>query len=292
MSRHTSSQTVMSLLPFQDLITCVMGILLLLTLLLSMAVQPATPPPPPVSAPAEAEVRAMEEKSRKLRDQLAAEKRRGDDLRKWLEFISSSTVSVEERLVKAKEQLSAASKEAESEIDKGKKAKDEAGQFRKDAMRARKELDDLIREHDKVAKQIEDRFGVRIRTLEEEIRKNKKKLETKMGELEKVRRNRQVSYRPKKGAKSFILIEIRRGKIYAQPYKGKVRSFTYRGPASLQQALEAYKNYDPGKYFVLLTLRPSNAEQADDLMKIVRDSKFELGYDLVLEDQVSVHMTR
>jgi hypothetical protein len=264
MSRRGTSSNPISLFSFQDIITSVTGIMILITLLMALDLSQRVVQSPRVqtivisdqlqtaTAQAEAEIRELESR-------LAV---RNTQLQQLAEYDRRRLLAESEDAKRHVEQLDAETLKLASQANNAQKrqaAIETRGHERADEVQRAEELSRKVAE-----------------------------LERK---IEKLKSTNRIVYNPAQGAsKSAWLVELTSQSIRAAPIGRATRPTEFAGKSAVEIAL-AFRQWVRGRdrnaeYFVLL-IKPSGIDLFDQLRAELTTSGFEIGFDVV-DDQVTV----
>jgi hypothetical protein len=265
MSRRRATSNPISLFSFQDIITSVTGIMILVTLIMTLELIQRTVSSPlvqtvAVTVEAESTTADMRKRARDLkaqieRQQQAAESLRGVDPRGLNEQLQELEQTIEQFL-KDVERVSAIS--AATERNRRQAATEEA---------------------ETLAKLSE------VRTIEQQIA-------AAQSELEKLKKTNRLIFNPdKSSAKTPWLLDVSSTQIKAAQVGVKATPAVFSGgsPAELLAQFGGWlPARDPAAEYFVLLIRPSAAELYLPLRFELQGQGFDLGFDLLGETQTVV----
>ena len=263
MSRRGRNNAKFSLFAFQDIITSVTGIMILVTLVLALELIDRKENSPQAKT---------EEVNNQLQDTLAKNKasiQKLSALKSKLEKLQEKTdEAAKQDIAMIREQLAAfdqINKELDEELDT----------FRKEEEEAKKRAQDAASELESQAKP---------KTIQEIIENAKEKLER----LKELKSQNRVIFNPDEGQpKSPWLIEI-------DGTDFKVAEVGISKPAKVFLSLTELKHWAATRsksteYFVLL-VKPNGIEHFMNAKKTLKEIGFDIAYDLLSKDQAAINL--
>ena len=256
MGRRKSASVPFSLFAFQDIITSVTGIILLITMMMAVEL---------VQNLTRADAAPQEEKSSQVAQMLQ-------------NAVSESTVEID-RLKKILDETSTIRFDADSLRRRLAELKAAAGEMelQKEQIETTQEKIDARREQQTLENQ--DLTPEAIEALSKEQSEIARQIQA-MQES-----NRVIFNRPAGAAKSPWLVELNESSIMAAEM-GQVRPpESFATPEAFLQWVQG-QNRD-SMYFVLL-VKPTSIDAFSIVKKALQDGKFEVGYDLLRPDQTAI----
>ena len=269
MSRRGRGGTPISLFSFQDIITCVTGIMILITLFLGIEViRRKEGSPDNRTKTLTKELVEASAKAVTVKATLAGNKRQIDELRAALaggetELMESVKVDADEVSRKLRD------------LDELNKLM--AGELKESDARRRqteKELEEMMaRESDRQSDK---------QTLEQLSQKVKEKID----ELKKLRQANRVIFNPTQGdSKTPWLVELSATGILSAQLGKKEKPQSFPTTAAFKSW--AGKRSKAGEYFVLL-IKPSTVDKFLDARQALEKQGFDVGFDLLRDDQTAI----
>lgn len=258
MGRRSSSPPI-SLFSFQDIITSVTGIMILVTLMLGLELIQRTVNAPPqktaeITTAMETAVENVVEEIEDLKQQLAATQQ---------DVMELAGIDPED-LIRELKELEVVNRRLKEDVTESERQSTEADRRKKEA-----EAEKARRKNDP-------------RTLEEMTRETRRIEE----ELRKLKQSNRVIFNPAAGsAKQPWLVELSdRGFTVAEV--GKVQ------PPSKFADLNAFHSWASkrdatNEYFVLL-IKPTGVDSFPQITALLQQLKFDLGYDLLTANQIAI----
>ena len=269
MSRRGRGGTPISLFSFQDIITSVTGIMILVTLILALEViQKREGSPQNRTKQLTTELQTAVQQTAAMQVTAAAAKAEIDNLRATLQQSESNLLET----VKVDSTQAARSLRDLEELNK--LLADELAQSTRRAQEADKakqnmEAEQTTKSKDKV-------------TLEQTSQTVQQKLE----ELRKLRAaNRVIFNLTQSGPKAAWLVELGAEKILAAETGKKVPAQSFNTPGAF--VAWAKKRNRASEYFVLL-VKPATIQQFEVVRDALEKANFDLGFDLLKADQTAI----
>lgn len=250
-----------SLFAFQDIITSVTGIMILVTLTLSLELLQRKESSPP---------RKTAEIASDVRSAVAANEAEIDNLRRRLAARQSAMMQV-------------------AGIDK-KQVLKQLTSIQELNNRLDKQLSAFAREHKDAqqrlqsAEEEENRRAADPQTVEELLREAEKKTR----QIERLKRSNRTIFRPSpNAAKTPWLVEVTAGKMVAAPWGKSAPPTTVHTAAELKNL--AARRDRKSEYFVLL-IKPDGIEMFARARQALKSAGFDVGFDLLTADQTAVDL--
>ena len=264
--RGGSSGGPVSLFAFQDIITTVSGIMVLVVLLLALEVLSAkslktpTPKAPPKEQRAEKEIAALSETIRKLEERIV-------------------------RVVKEREQV------AKLKLDQAPEELERASRRARETTREMAAMRPTLEQRTRQTAQLERETT--------ELDRKTKELEARLKEVkEKVRQDsslKRVHYVfARKAAKTPILVECSGEGVQARVLDGKSRTVEFFDPRSVnyQSSLRKFAAWARKRNFLrelfVVVVKPSAAGYAPRVIQTLRRSGFEVGFEPLEEERTAI----
>jgi hypothetical protein len=282
MSRRRRNGSPFSLFSFQDIVTSVTAVIILMTLLLALELIHRTLEAASRRLVSSAEIQEAIEEAQKHADELRERLRQsGDRLRQAAAF---SPASLQRELRDVKSQRDTLSTELE--------------QLRKEQTTAKKaEQDAMAQAFDREADRAElEKLRAKQKSLAQSVADQRQANDEKRGEIEEIKLDKTAKakgrriYNPAPGAgKQAWLVEVAGDRMAAAPL-GKVARpvlFTGRTTERRVAAFSAWmqKRSAASDYFVML-IRPDGIASFDALRVAVDSRGFDMGFDLIGKDDV------
>lgn len=268
MARRRRTRSPFSLFAFQDIITSVMGIVLLLSLLMALMVIRA---PPAASQDDPDSTTTPEELQRQIAEMerdLEATRRENDARRSYLAAIAGKTPK------QLAEQADLAEREA---AELGRQVA--ALQARRDAAQA--DLKDKSQEQQRATAE-----------QQQDLARLQRQASALADELAKMRSEHRVFYNlAELGGRQAWLVELSAERILMAPLgrQGRPEIIEAGGAAANVRRLRTWLNSrDRSANHYLLLVKPSAAEQFKELQSYVDDGNFHYGFDLLGEGESAV----
>ena len=259
MSRRKRNTAAFSLFAFQDIITSVTGIMILVTLILALElIQRKEQSPPQKTAELIEQSQAAIEANRRETEQIDSELKQRN-----VEAVELAGVDVT-RLKRQSEDVSRQNQQMKDELDRLGRERDKADMRRNQAKKAK-------------AKHADDPKN--LQQLQEQIARKEKELKT-------IKQSNRVIYNPAKGSsKSPWLVEVAAGKVLVAPMGKSAKPHVFPSAAAFQGWLG--KRNPNAEYFVLL-VKPSGIKFFDEIRKALQQRKFDVGYDLLPASKTAI----
>lgn len=259
MSRRDRSQAPFSLFAFQDIITSVTGIVILVTLLLTLELLQRKPVPPAHSAEIARQVQATLEITEQTAAALRAQLAQGDSAAAEMASVSPTRIERSRH-------------EAIQEIE----------QLEQELSRLQDQLSTATEARDALAAQQFDRADD-VKTLEE----LRAEIDQTTVELEKLKTSNRVIYNPADPSQRAWLVDVSSDRLLVALAGEPSRPRTFTGRllnSSVRQFIRwAKAETDSSDYFVLL-VRPGALEIYRDLQDQLKTEGREFGFDLIAAD--------
>lgn len=263
MSRRKSANPV-SLFSFQDIITSVTGIMILVTLLMALELSQRVLDSPRVQTMAvnrqlEVAVSDAEENIRELESQLAARE-----------------AKLEQAAARDRQRMTSEAKDAQRQLEQLETETQRLAEQADAAKRRQRDMESRERLHQQEIDQLNE-LNRKIAELEEQLRKLKS--------------SNRVIYNPAQGtSKEAWLVEVTGQSLQVAPM-GRAAQPTVFSVASAAQVPPAFQQWLAGRdkraeYFVLL-IKASGVQLFDRLKEELTGQGFELGFDIV-DEKVTV----
>lgn len=263
MSRRDRSQAPFSLFAFQDIITSVTGIVILITLMLTLELLQQQPSSTSPSAAVVRQVRTALASTEKTAAALRAQLAQGDHAAAAMAMISPT------QLMRSRHEATQGIEQLEQELD-----------------RLQEQFAVATAAHDTIAAQLFDRAEdtKMLESLRAEI-------EHITVELETLKKSNRLIYNPADASQRAWLVDVSRDRLLVAVTgeKSRPRIFTgglLRLPTS-QFMRWAEAETDASDYFVLL-VRPGALEVFRDLQKQLEARRRVFGFDLIAADAVVI----
>lgn len=263
MARRRNDSSPLSLFAFQDIITSVTGILVLLTLILALELTQSHPSSA-TAATARVESTTLEtlemvqERIDELQQTIQSKTRFSTELGK----LDETTIANETRQIRSQLQ----SLEAETE-------------------RMSRAAKHKVRERDRLAQKFDARHADRqqLRDLEEETR-------ALTAEQAKISRSDRIFFRPGAHAgKRAWLVDVRAQRIVVAPVDNQEQQRHFEGPSATQLRAEflqwAGARCHPARDYFVLLVRPGAVVLFDDVREQLRTKGYQVGIDVIGRDQ-------
>lgn len=253
----------LSLISFQDIITAVSGVMLLVTLLLVLQVLTAKAEPADAPRPAE-EIRQRIEQALRERDELQ-------------EQLQALRQEVQESGPVDVENASRALEDAERELTALERRLQEAAEQVDEAVSRAAEHERSLRE----AKRETARLERQATVLEEEARGAEDAIVTHFVFADR-------------GEKTPVLVECSGDGIKVEVRDGASQPISFIDPArvSVQRSIDEFRDWlrrrDPERKAFMVLVKPSAAGYAAEVVGMIREKGFDVGYEPLEENRVGV----
>jgi multidrug resistance efflux pump len=261
MSRRGRNNSAFSLFAFQDIITSVTGIMVLITLVLALELlQRKESAPAAKTAQVTDDIRKTIDENKLAIQQLKLQLEQSMRLVEEFASIDITRVNVELTDLKQRnESLRREIAKLESEQQDAKERLEEARSKKQDRSSDPKTLEDLLRQLEEAAKQ-----------------------------LARLKKSNRVIFNPSEGqSKSPWLVEIADNGL-------KVAKIGVSAAPATFDTVDQFKTWAAARrpsaeYFVLL-VKPSGIDSFANVRTVLKDMSFDLGYDLLTEDQNAIDL--
>lgn len=266
MNRNRSTQTPLSLFSFQDIITSVAGIFMLMTLLLAVVLTTRTVttphPVPPVDIEAQSrDITTVQKHVDELRAEVAHRSEQQSD---FGEYTPNSAAAKVAQVAEAAELLRARIQELR--------------------IRENKLLDDLSSAEAAWSKRASDV------TLREELRDQLSALE---GELAQLKNSQRVFYNNVDASgRQVLLVELFDADILVTPAGEQAAPRRFSGPGCRDAFLDWAAGRSAARCRFVLVVHPGTTKTFRQLSDALREKGFSLGYDLLPADKIAIDIQR
>ena len=252
MRRRRDMELSVNLFSFQDIITSVMGIMILVALFAVLAFRVLSVSQPlahaqPLMVTEDFDMRELEERAERLTAEVKSLKPKLNLERGRLEHEKR----LEIRRFELENQLAVLRRKNEA--------------VRRDVQNVRDP----------------EALGKRLVEVAEEV-------EEATARLAQAKRRPRIRFLPGKGdSKLPILVQVRWRRIHIKPFNGALRQIPYSRPFDLYTAISSLRGVSRQNSYIVLLLRPSNSDNAWDLIRAVEKTGYEYGYEPIREiDQI------
>lgn len=264
MGRRRGGAPPISLFSFQDIITSVTGIMILVTLMMAveLAMRPQkTKAVVPMSTAHVEVLRTTMAEAAKEVEQLRARHERGTQALKEVAAISASELQAEAReLERILERLQREANELEQKKQDVQNRKEAADKNKVDREADRRKTDELVE---------------KIKEMEEQ--------------LAKLKQQNRVVYNPAPGSsKSAWLVEIAGNRVLAAELEKPEKPQVFDQPTRLADFLAWARGRDRRREYFVLLVKPSGIEAFTQIHVQLKQAGFDLGFDLLSAEQSAI----
>lgn len=267
MSRRRKQKVAFSLFAFQDIITSVVGIMILVTLILALEM-----------------VQQMEasplQRTKAVVGEIDSANTNVDDLKAAVERNLALIASLQDRLVQGAFRI-----DEVAEFDQRRTA-EEIENLNALDVKLGQDLAELAKQLQRSNDQRSEIEAERDSLDPDDLMAKLEKLEELKEELEKLKTTKRIIFNPTEGdSKTPWLVEITAATITAAKVGVSAPPTVFSSPSEFRAW--ARKRDKQSEYFVLL-IKPDGIESFEEVHEALRKTGFDVGYDLLNTDQVAI----
>lgn len=271
MSRRGRNKSKFSLFAFQDIITSVTGIMVLVTLVLALEL-------------IQRKESSAQERSKQIIDQVAEVTGSIEHIQKDIEQTQQEIERLRQVLArKRQDAIDLATHDVE-------RIRQRVGDLRRIQTDLERELEELARQLAKIRESNEDAKHTNATVSPAQIERLEQQLADTRDQLERIKKSKGPIYAPNPGeSRSPWLIQISANKIMVAQVGKSARPSEFGNLAAFAGWLRGQSHRSD--YFMLL-VKPDGVKLFDQLRKLLKQQRFDVGYDVLSEKESAIDPQR